>query len=329
MRVLVAGGAGYVGSHVVRRLIAAGHAPVVVDNLSSGHRQAVGAVPLEVADFTDRATLSRLGDEGRFDAVIHLAAHALVGESVARPERYYRNNLIRSLELLEWIRQTGWGGMVFSSSAAVYGEPQDIPIREDHPTQPTNPYGDTKLAFERALEAYRIAHEIPYVSLRYFNAAGADPTGDIGEDHGSSESHLIPRILQVAGRDLPAVKMFGTDYPTSDGTALRDYVHVCDLADAHVRALAQLARGESGIYNLGNGEGFTVKEVIRVCSKVVGTPIEAVAAPRRMGDPAVLVASSTAARERLGWRPRFPEIDAIMATAWNWHRTHPDGFPRG
>jgi len=328
LRILVTGGAGYVGSHVVRRVKAAGHQPVVVDNLSAGHRAAVGDVPLVVADFADAETLARLGDDGPFDAVIHMAAHAKVGESVAHPERYYRNNVIRSLQLLEWVRQAGWGGVVFSSTAAVYGEPEDVPIREEHPTLPTNPYGETKLAFERALEAYRLAYGLPYVSLRYFNAAGADPEGDIGEDHGREESHLIPVVLTAAQGKGTAVKVFGTDYPTSDGTAVRDYVHVYDLAAAHVRALPLLAAGRSGIYNLGNGEGFSVREVITVCSRVVGRSISVEEIERRPGDPAVLVASSEKARSELGWSPRFPTLEAIVDTAWQWHRSHPGGYGR-
>jgi UDP-glucose 4-epimerase len=328
MRVLVTGGAGYVGSHVVRRLVAVGHRPVVVDNLSAGHRAAVGDVPLVVADFADGETLARLGEEQAFDAVVHMAAHAEVGESVAHPERYYRNNVIRSLGLLEWVRQAGWGGIVFSSSAAVYGEPEDVPIREAHPTRPTNPYGATKLVFEWALESYRSAYRLPYVSLRYFNAAGADPAGDIGEDHGSGESHLIPRVLGAAAREADPIRIYGTDYPTSDGTPVRDYVHVVDLAEAHVLALQSIASGRSGIYNLGNGEGFSVREVVSVCARVVGKALPVEAAARRAGDPAVLVASSDRARAELEWKPRFTSLDSIVETAWKWHRSHPGGFGR-
>lgn len=329
MRVLVTGGAGYIGAHVIRRLQAAGHDLVVIDNLSTGHRQAVGDVPLVVADFADMETLARLGDEGVFGAVIHLAAHAEVAESVAYPERYYRNNVLRSLELLDWVRQAGWGGVVFSSSAAVYGEPTSVPITEDHSTVPTNPYGDTKLAFERALAAYEHAHGLPYVALRYFNAAGADPQGGIGEDHGTAESHLIPLLLRAALDDQAEMKIFGTDYPTSDGTAVRDYVHVCDLAEAHVQALALLEKKQSGFFNLGHGEGFSVREVADVCAAVSGRPIHATEAPRRAGDPAVLVASSSKARDVLGWKPRFPTLQEIVGTAWDWHREHPSGYGRG
>ncbi len=327
-RILVTGGAGYVGSHVVRRLLEAGHRPVVVDSLVAGHREAVGDVPLVVADFADADTLARLGEEGPIDAVIHMAAHAEVGESVARPERYFHNNLVRSLQLLEWMRQSRWGGLVFSSTAAVYGEPRDIPITEEHPTVPTNPYGDSKLAFERALEAYRVAYDLPYVTLRYFNAAGAHPEGDIGEDHGRGESHLIPKVLAAARDQGPPLQLFGTDYPTSDGTAVRDYVHVSDLADAHVLALDRIAGGQSGIYNLGNGEGFSVREVVTVCARVSGRQIPIEQAPRRPGDPSVLVASSERARVELGWSPRFPSLEAIVQTAWDWHRRHPHGFQR-
>jgi len=329
MRILVTGGAGYVGSHVVRRLQAAGHDLVVIDNLSTGHRQALADVRLVVADFAHSETLAQLGEEGPFAAVIHLAAHAEVGESVAHPERYYRNNVVRSLELLEWVRQAGWGGVVFSSSAAVYGEPNSIPITEEHATLPTNPYGETKLAFEHALAAYEKAHRLPYVALRYFNAAGADPLGDIGEDHGAGESHLIPLLLRAAMDDKAEVKIYGTDYPTSDGTAVRDYVHVCDLAEAHVQALALLERKESGAFNLGHGEGFSVREVAAVCAAVSGRMIEAREAPRRAGDPAVLVASSGKATETLGWKPRYPSLREIVGTAWEWHSSHPAGFGRG
>ncbi len=329
MRVLVTGGAGYIGAHVIRRLQAAGHDLVVIDNLSTGHRQAVGDVPLVVADFADGETLARLGEDGPFGAVIHLAAHAEVAESVAYPERYFRNNVVRSLELLDWVRQAGWGGIVFSSSAAVYGEPTSVPITEDHPTVPTNPYGETKLAFERALAAYEHAHGLPFVALRYFNAAGADPQGGIGEDHGASESHLIPLLLRAALDDRAEVKIFGTDYPTSDGTAVRDYVHVCDLAEAHVQALALLEKKQSGFFNLGHGEGFSVREVAGVCASVSGRRIGAMEAPRRPGDPAVLVASSGKARDVLGWKPLFPTLQEIVGTAWEWHRNHPGGYARG
>ncbi|MFQ5766707.1 MAG: UDP-glucose 4-epimerase GalE [Acidobacteriota bacterium] len=326
MRVLVTGGAGFIGSHVVRSLVLKGHQVVVIDNLSTGHRAALPDVPLEVADFSDLDVLSRLGESGPFHAVIHLAADCQVGESVAHPERYYRNNLIRSLELLEWARQAGWGGMVFSSSAAVYGEPLEIPITEEHQRVPTNPYGATKRSFEEALEAYRIAYDLPFVSLRYFNAAGADPAGDLGEDHGQAESHLIPRLLTAARQPGRRFMIFGDDYPTSDGTPVRDFVHVCDLAAAHLLALDLLAKGEGGCFNLGNGEGFSVREVISTCARITGVEIQAEVTRRRPGDPAILVASSSLARERLGWRPAFPDLEAMVRTAWAWHDRHPGGF---
>ncbi|MFQ5670214.1 MAG: UDP-glucose 4-epimerase GalE [Acidobacteriota bacterium] len=326
MRILVTGGAGYVGSHVVRCLLSAGHTVVVVDNLSTGHREAVAGALLEVADFADRNTLARLGEAEPFGAVIHLAAHALVGESVAEPARYYRNNLIRSLEFLEWVRQAGWGGIVFSSSAAVYGEPETLPISEDHPVRPRNPYGETKLGFERALAAYQAAYGLPYVSLRYFNAAGADPGGELGEDRGRGETHLIPRLLEAALDPERTVEIYGTDYPTSDGTAVRDYVHVSDLAGAHVQALNRLAERASGIYNLGNGEGFSVREVVSICLEVSRRPIRTRECGRRPGDPAILVASSAKAREELSWAPRFSSLRGIVKSAWAWRESHPRGY---
>jgi UDP-glucose 4-epimerase len=326
MRVLVTGGAGYIGSHVLLRLLEAGHDAVAIDDLSAGHRSAVLKAPLVVADFADPIRLAELSEAGMFDAVIHLAAHSQVGESVSRPEKYYRTNLVGSLDLLAAARHLGWGGLVLSSTAAVYGDPESLPITESHPTRPTNPYGDTKLAFERALEAHRVAHGFPYVSLRYFNAAGADPQCRLGEDHGASESHLIPNALAAALHPERTVRIFGTDYPTSDGTAVRDYIHVSDLADAHVLALDRIARRESGIFNLGQDEGFSVREVIEVCRRVTGRPIRAAEDPRRTGDPAILVASSERARAELGWSPRRSSLEVIVRTAWEWFRSHPGGY---
>jgi UDP-glucose 4-epimerase len=260
-----------------------------------------------------------------------MAAFCEVGQSMADPAAYYANNVTRSLALLEAARRHGVRGIVFSSTAAVYGEPQETPIREEHPLRPTNPYGETKLAFERALAWYGRAYGMRHVSLRYFNAAGAHPSGEIGEDH-ARETHLIPRLLRaVLARDARATPIFGSDYPTRDGTCVRDYVHVADLAQAHVQAVEALRRGsiEGESLNLGNGTGFTVREVIDAVARATGTTPPTRPAPRRAGDPATLVASSERARERLGWTPRYPELDTIVSTAWNWHRRHPRGYGGG
>ena len=327
MRILVTGGAGYVGSHVLLVLRQAGHDAVVVDDLSAGHAAAVLDAPLVVGDFADPGVLDRAAGGRAFDGVVHLAAHSLVGESVEKPAKYYANNVGRGVALLEEIRRRGWGGMVLSSTAAVYGEPRAVPIEEDHPTVPTNPYGETKRALESALASWRVAHGLPFVSLRYFNAAGAAPESGLGEDHGIGETHLIPNVLRAALDPERTVNVFGTDYPTGDGTAVRDYVHVLDLAAAHLAALERLVAGRSGVFNLGNGEGFSVREVIDVCARVSGRPLRTREAPRRPGDPAVLVASSARARAELGWQPRHAALETIVRSAWEWHRAHPDGYP--
>ncbi len=326
-KILVTGGAGYIGSHIVRELTRSGHTPVVIDNLSQGHRAAIGSVPLVEADFGDSAVLDRTLADGEFEFVVHMAASCEVGESVADPAAYYENNLLRSLRLLEAVRRHAVRGVVFSSTAAVYGEPEQIPITEDHPQRPTNPYGETKLAFERALHWYRSAYGTRFVALRYFNAAGAHPDGDIGEDH-AVETHLIPRLIQTVQRGNDPTPIFGNDYPTRDGTCVRDYVHVMDLAQAHLLALDAMGEGrvEGEAFNLGNGEGFSVLEVVRTVGEVTGTEPATEAAERRPGDPATLVASSALAGKRLGWSPRFPSLAEIIGTAWNWHQRRPNGF---
>jgi UDP-glucose 4-epimerase len=328
--ILVTGGAGYVGSHIVRRLRSDGIDVVVVDDLSEGHREAVGDANLLVGDFADPGVVGPILAGREVEWIVHMAAYCQVGESVEQPAKYYENNVTKSLRLLDLAHTHGVRGMVFSSSAAVYGEPEDVPIPESHPTVPTNPYGETKLAFERALSWYSGAHDFRYVALRYFNAAGAHPSGEIGEDH-APETHLIPNLLRSAGEGGPPTPIFGTDYPTSDGTCVRDYVHVVDLAQAHVRAIGAMSRGEvtGESFNLGSGEGFSVREVLAAVERVAGTAPPTTDAPRRAGDPAVLVASSDLARSRLGWKPEYPALDDIIRTAWNWHRMHPHGYGSG
>lgn len=320
MRVLVTGGAGYIGSVVTEVLLTEGHEAVVIDDLSKGHADAVPeGVPLVRANIGERGLVRRMLDDERIDAVMHFAASSLVGESMARPSDYYRNNLVNGLTLLDGLIEAGPRPFVFSSTAAVYGEPERQPITEDDATRPTNTYGETKLAFEHALEWYSRAHGLPFASLRYFNAAGASDAR--GERH-DPETHLIPLVLAAAAGTSPPVTIFGRDYPTRDGTCVRDYVHVLDLAQAHVRVLEALADGSMTsdarhIYNLGcGGEGYTVKEVIDTAAAIVGRPIPTIEGDRRAGDPAVLVASSDRMQEDLGWRPRFNELGAIVESAW-------------
>lgn len=328
MKILVCGGAGYIGSHTVRQLTRAGYEVIVLDNLIKGHLPAIEKTPFIQADITDKPALERVFRENKIDAVMHFAAHSLVGESMARPDIYYRNNVAGTLNLLEVMSNTGVEYLIFSSTAAVYGEPVKVPIPEEHPTIPTNPYGATKLAVEEMLRWFGQAYGLKYISLRYFNAAGADPAGDIGEDH-SPETHLIPLVLKAALGLVPEIKIFGTDYPTPDGTCIRDYIHVTDLADAHVLALEKLAGGsDSAAYNLGNGSGFSVREVIKTAEEVVGKPIPVVEGERRPGDPAVLVASAEKAGRELGWRPKYSDLKTIIYTAWKWHKEHPQGFSK-
>lgn len=328
-RILVTGGAGYIGSHIVRVLSDRGQDVVVVDTLARGHRAALGGVRLIESDFADEAMLEAELAGGGVEFIVHMAAWCEVGESMEDPAKYYANNLTRSMRLLEAARRHRVRGIVFSSTAATYGEPRQTPITEDHPQRPTNPYGETKLAFERALDWYHRAYGIGYVALRYFNAAGAHPDGTIGEDH-RPESHIVPRLLQGVLEGERPVPIFGNDWPTPDGTCVRDYVHVVDLAQAHVLAIDALRSGDvqAEAFNLGSGEGFSVLQVIDTVGKVTGQRPPTRDAPRRPGDPATLVASSDRIRARLGWKPEFQTLTQIVSTAWEWHRTHPDGFGR-
>ncbi|MBV8132129.1 MAG: UDP-glucose 4-epimerase GalE [Alphaproteobacteria bacterium] len=316
--VLVTGGAGYIGSHACKALARAGYQPVVFDNLSRGHREAVRWGPLIEGDLADRNRLVMALETHQVAAVMHFAAYAYVGESVADPAMYYRNNLAGSLSLLEAVREVGVDKMVFSSSCATYGIPVGSPIRESAPQLPVNPYGETKLAIERALHWFGQAYGLRSVSLRYFNAAGADLEGEIGEFH-EPETHLVPLVLQAALKRRPHVDIYGTDYPTADGTAIRDYIHVGDLAEAHLRALEYLCAGrESTALNLGTGRGHSVREVIAVAESVCGRAIPRRETARRAGDPAVLVADPSRAAEQFGWRARNSDLQTIIATAFAW-----------
>jgi UDP-glucose 4-epimerase len=324
MKILVTGGAGYIGSVVTEELIRAGHEAVVYDNLSYGHRGAVRS-PAEFveADLLDSETLRRVLREHAIEAVMHMAAYALVGESVTHPAKYYQNNLVAGLSLLNAMNECGIQRLVFSSTCATYGEPETVPIEESSANHPTNPYGESKLAFERALRWYEGAYGLRYASLRYFNAAGA--TERCGEWH-SPETHLIPLVLQAAIGTRDHVQIFGNDYPTRDGTCVRDYIHIVDLAHAHILALGILGE-RSAIYNLGcGGSGYTVREVIDTAREVTGREIAIHVAPRRAGDPAVLIASSEKIRSELGWQPEFQDLGVIIQSAWNWLVAHPRGY---
>ncbi|UKS25716.1 UDP-glucose 4-epimerase GalE [Paenibacillus sp. HWE-109] len=328
MAILVTGGAGYIGSHAVAELLAKGEEVVIVDNLQQGHRNAVLGGKLYVGDLRDGDFLDTVFTENSIDAIIHFAANSLVGESMTNPAKYYHNNVYGTLCLLEKMTQYDVKRIVFSSTAATYGEPENIPILESDRTLPTNTYGETKLAMEKMMKWFDTAHGIKYVSLRYFNAAGAHAGGKIGEDH-SPETHLIPIILQVALGQRAHISIFGEDYATADGTCVRDYIHVSDLASAHVLAVEKLRGGaDSNIYNLGNGTGFSVKEVIDIARKVTGHAIPAVIEPRRGGDPATLIASSDRARTELGWKPTRDSLEAIIESAWNWHQNNPNGYEK-
>ncbi|WP_199425911.1 UDP-glucose 4-epimerase GalE [Thermaerobacillus caldiproteolyticus] len=324
--ILVCGGAGYIGSHAVYRLIEKGEKVVVVDNLQTGHREAVHPEAMFYqGDIRDRTFLREVFQKHDIDAVIHFAANSLVGESMQEPLKYYHNNVYGTQILLEVMNEFGVKQIVFSSTAAVYGEPKQIPIVETDPTTPTNTYGETKLAMEKMMKWVNRAYGIRYISLRYFNVAGAYGTV-IGEDH-DPETHLIPLILKVPLGQREEIHIFGDDYDTHDGTCIRDYIHVLDLVDAHILAVEKLRSGsESNIYNLGNGNGFTVKEVIEAARVVTGHPIPARVMARRPGDPAKLVASSEKAKRELGWEPKYPNITDIVASAWEWHQAKPNGY---
>jgi UDP-glucose-4-epimerase GalE len=325
MRILVTGGAGYIGSHAVRLFLARGHDVWVYDNLTMGHRAAVPGERLLVGDLAEKDRLDQALVAHRIEAVVHFAAFAYVGESVQQPGKYYQNNLVNTLNLLEVLRRHGVGRFVFSSTCATYGVPDQVPITEDQPQRPINPYGSGKLAVEFALSDYAAAYGWGVAMLRYFNAAGASPDGKIGEDH-DPETHLIPLVLQAALGQRPAVQVFGTDYPTPDGTCVRDYIHVDDLAEAHLLALEKLTPGQPLRYNLGTGRGYSVREVIGVAEEVTGRRVPVQEGPRRPGDPPALVASAEKAARELGWRARYTDLRAIVETAWNWHRTHPKGY---
>jgi len=325
MKILVTGGAGYIGSVVTAELLNAGHEVIVFDNLSRGHRSALpAAATLVVGDVADRKSLNLLFKSHTIDAVMHFAALIEVAESMKGPELYYRNNSVGTLTLLEATLSTGVKKFVFSSTAALYGNPKRTPIQEEDTLAPANPYGDSKFLVERMLSWMHEIHGLHYASLRYFNASGA-ARPDLGEDH-SPESHLIPLILKVALGQRRSISIFGTDYPTPDGCCVRDYIHVLDLASAHLLALEALSQHGRLIYNLGTGKGFSVREVIDVARRVTGHPIPAVECPRRPGDPSTLVASAEKIQKELGWKPIHSELDRIVSSAWEWHRRHPSGF---
>ncbi|MDV2994110.1 MAG: UDP-glucose 4-epimerase [Chroococcidiopsis sp. SAG 2025] len=321
--ILVTGGAGYIGSHAVLALKRAGYGVVVLDNLVYGHRDLVEQVlqvDLIVGDINDRPLLDELFAKYDIAAVMHFSAYAYVGESVTTPDKYYRNNVVATLTLLEAMQAASIDKFVFSSTCATYGVPKTVPIPEDHPQSPINPYGATKLMVERILADFDVAYGFKSVCFRYFNAAGADPTGLLGEDH-DPETHLIPLVLQTALGKRQSVSIFGTDYDTPDGTCIRDYIHVSDLADAHILGVEYLLQGgDSTIFNLGNGNGFSVREIIDTAKQVTGREIKVVESDRRAGDPPALVGSGEKARKILGWNPQYPEIDKIISHAWNWHQ---------
>ncbi len=329
MKILVTGGAGYIGSHTVYELVDYGEEVVIVDNLETGHVEAVHPkAKFYQGDIRNRAFIDRVFEENKIDAVIHFAANSLVGESMTNPLKYYDNNLCGTKVLLDSMVAHRIDKIVFSSTAATYGEPENIPILETDKTCPTNCYGETKLSMEKMFKWTGRAHGLRYVSLRYFNACGAHESGKIGEAH-APETHLIPLILQVPNGRREAITIYGDDYPTPDGTCIRDYIHVTDLAMAHIQAVQYLRAGNpSNIFNLGNGVGFSVKEVIEAARAVTGHPIPAVIEGRRAGDPARLIASSEKAREVLGWNPQHDDLSKIIASAWKWHQGHPDGFAK-
>jgi UDP-glucose 4-epimerase len=327
MNVLVVGGAGYIGSHCVRQLLAAGHRPVVLDNLVYGHRSAIPAgVTFHQGNLGDEAFVGRVLRDEKIELVMHFAAYCYVGESVTQPLKYYFNNVVATLHLLHAMMDAGVRKFVFSSTCATFGVPASLPIHETMPQAPINPYGQTKLDIEHALKALAGAHGLSFAAFRYFNAAGAAEDGAIGEDH-APETHLIPVAIEVATGKRPHLELFGTDYPTPDGTCLRDYVHVDDLSRAHIAVFDRLAApGAQYFYNLGTGKPTSNREVIRAVEKIVGKPVKVIERPRRPGDPPALYADSARARRELGWTVKFPDIEAIVATAWQWHASHPNGY---
>jgi UDP-glucose 4-epimerase len=325
MRILIAGGAGYIGSNMTAMLKESGHEPVVFDNLSRGHRGAVAEATFIEGDLCDFDLLVQTLKQYKIEAVMHFAALIEVAESVREPLKYYHNNVCNTQNLLSAMESAGVDKFVFSSSAAVYGMPAEIPITEDCPKQPINPYGQTKLAVERMCHYQSGAGRLRYASLRYFNAAGAGADGEIGEDH-RPESHLIPLVIQAALGKRDSVSIYGTDYDTSDGTCIRDYIHIEDLCRAHLLALERLETETELVYNLGNGKGYSVRQVVDTVKKVSGKNFEAVEAPRRTGDPAVLTADATKAKKELDWEQKFTELEKIIETAWRWHSSHPDGY---
>ena len=327
MTILVLGGAGYIGSHTVYELVERGEDVVIVDNLETGYSEAVHPkARFYQGDIRERSFIDSVFDQEKIDAVIHFAANSLVGESMTNPLKYYDNNLCGTKVLLESMVAHGLDKIVFSSTAATYGEPERVPILESDKTEPTNTYGETKLSMEKMFKWTGKAHGLRFVSLRYFNACGAHASGKIGEAH-NPESHLIPLILQVPNKQREAISIFGEDYDTKDGTCVRDYIHVTDLAQAHILAVDYLMKGnDSNIFNLGNGIGFTVKEVVEMARKVTGDPIKTEIVPRRAGDPAVLIASSEKAQTILGWKPEYADLEEIITSAWQWHKNHPHGY---
>jgi UDP-glucose 4-epimerase len=325
--ILVTGGAGYIGAHVVKLLISKGYKVSILDNLVNGH---IETVPEEVnfyqVDLADKEGVNAIFEKNNFDAVMHFAAFIEAGISMQEPGKFFTNNCSNGINLLEAMTTQDVGKLIFSSTAALYGDPIQTPIKEDHPLQPVNHYGTTKLIFEKVLKMYMKTYDLKYIALRYFNAAGADQGSEIGEDH-DPETHLIPLVLQTALGKRDEIKIFGTDYDTEDGTCVRDYIHVSDLADAHLLALENLLEGgESDQFNLGNGKGFSVREVIEAAKKVTEKDIKVVEDARREGDPAILIADSTKIKKKLGWDPKFTSIDGIIESAWNWHKDHPEGF---
>ena len=324
--ILVVGGAGYIGSSMSKHLAKHGFTPIVLDNLVYGHKEAVKYGPFYEGSMSDRKLLDKLFADHPVSAVMHFAAYCYVGESATEPAKYYENNIANTLTLLEAMRQKEIDKFIFSSSCSIYGEPVEVPITEDHPKNPINPYGRTKLVVEQMLQDFESAYGLKTMSLRYFNAAGADPDGELGEDH-DPETHLIPLVLKTALGQRTQVDIFGDDYPTADGTCVRDYIHIEDLCQAHMLALERLlSDSPGGAYNLGNEKGHSVKEVIDAARRISGKEIPAAVVNRRPGDPAVLVSSSEKATKDLGWKPEYPDLETIVETAWAWHRENPDGY---